>query len=41
MRTEKAQRLARWSAAVALLMAATVAGVYLHRAYLAHRERDA
>jgi lipopolysaccharide export system protein LptA len=39
MRTEKAQRLARWSAAVALLMAATVAGVYLHRAYLAHRER--
>ena len=39
MRNQKAQRLARWSAAVAILMAAAVAGVYLHRAYLARRER--
>ena len=39
MRNQKAQRLARWSAAVAILMAASVAGVYLHRAYLARRER--
>jgi hypothetical protein len=39
MRNQKAQRLARWSAAIALLVAASVAGVYLHRAYLARRER--
>ena len=39
MRNQKAQRLARWSAATAILMAASVAGVYLHRAYLARRER--
>jgi lipopolysaccharide export system protein LptA len=39
MRNQKAQRLARWSAAIAILMAASVAGVYLHRAYLARRER--
>jgi lipopolysaccharide export system protein LptA/lipopolysaccharide export system protein LptC len=39
MRTQKAHRLARWSAAIAILMAAAVAGVYLHRAWLERRER--
>ena len=39
MRNKKAQRLARWSASVAILVAVSVAGVYLHRAYLARRER--
>jgi lipopolysaccharide export system protein LptA len=39
VRNEKAQRLARWSASVAILVAVSVAGVYLHRAYLARRER--
>jgi lipopolysaccharide export system protein LptA len=39
MRTPKAHRLARWSAAVAIIMAAAVAGVYLHRAWLERRER--
>ncbi|MGC1186477.1 MAG: LptA/OstA family protein, partial [Candidatus Acidiferrales bacterium] len=37
MRNQKAQRLARWSAAVAILMAAGVAGVYMHRAILERR----
>jgi lipopolysaccharide export system protein LptA len=39
MRNQKAQLLARWSAAIAILMAAGVAGVYLHRALLARRAR--
>jgi lipopolysaccharide export system protein LptA/lipopolysaccharide export system protein LptC len=39
MRTQKAHRLARWSAAVAILMAASVAGVYLHRRWVERRER--
>lgn len=36
MRTTQAARLARWSAAVALLVAIGVSGVYAHRAWQAH-----
>jgi lipopolysaccharide export system protein LptA len=39
VRNQKAQRLARWSASVAILVAASAAGVYMHRAYVARRER--
>src|ERR1700729_890326 len=36
MRTSQAARYARWSAAVALLLAAVVSGVYARRAWQAH-----
>ena len=39
MRNQRARRYAQWSAAIATLIAAVVAGVYLHRAYLARRDR--
>jgi LPS export ABC transporter protein LptC len=38
MRTSEAQRYARWSAAVAILMALGVTGVYLRRAWLTKQE---
>jgi lipopolysaccharide export system protein LptA len=39
MRNQRARRYAQWSAAIAILIAVVVAGVYLHRAYLARRDR--
>src|SRR5689334_22302336 len=36
MRTTQAARLARWSGAIALLLAAVVSAVYAHRAWQAH-----
>jgi lipopolysaccharide export system protein LptA len=39
MRNQRARRYAQWSAALAILIAAGVAGVYMHRAYLARRDR--
>ncbi|HEV2195552.1 MAG TPA: LPS export ABC transporter periplasmic protein LptC [Candidatus Acidoferrum sp.] len=40
MRRSEAARYARWSAAVACLLAMLTAGVYLHRKWVAHREKD-
>jgi len=40
MRRSEAARYARWSAAVACLLAMLTAGVYLHRKWVAHREKE-
>ena len=40
MTRSEAARYARWSAAVACLLAMLTAGVYLHRKWVAHREKD-
>lgn len=40
MRRSEAARYARWSAAVACLLAMLTAGVYLHRKWVAHREKN-
>src|SRR5689334_11421334 len=40
MRRSEAARYARWSAAVACLLAMLTAGVYVHRKWVAHREKE-
>jgi len=40
MRRSEAARYARWSAAVACLLAMLTASVYLHRKWVAHREKE-
>jgi len=40
MKRSEAARYARWSAAVACLLAMLTAGVYLHRKWVAHREKE-
>lgn len=40
MTRSEAARYARWSAAVACLLAMLTAGVYLHRKWVAHREKE-
>src|SRR5690348_623768 len=40
MKRSEAARYARWSASVACLLAMLTAGVYVHRKWVAHREKE-